>query len=907
MPFRNAAFAPAILFSVLATCPAHAAPETYPIVEACAADTSMANINELKSKGGSTNPTLDFVEIKILADATDLSGWTLCTSDQPGAIECQDVGVGNGTWYTQSQTVGEPDDSQAIYDNNTWITFNFKKLKAEEGEAILYDSSGNVLDYIRWSGQAGICNSTNFSWDVPAACGNCFDNRDPNEKDFARTEPDGTGDWGNNGDEPSEGDTNDDPASPQADHFAIVHDGIGINCQPEPITIEAHQADHSLLTTYVTAVDLSTSTLHGDWSVIAGNGTLVNNGNGSASYQFVDADNGQVTLGLHDTYVETANINVTDGIAGDVAGEDPDIAFNRAGFGFRSNGAAGNIPNQIAGKPSDTGAGATALELVAIETNTATGACEALLTGPQAVDFALECNNPGSCNGSQATISGTTIANNDDGSALNYAPVSLDFGDATDDSATFVFTYPDAGEVTLHARLDPTFTSGEVLAGASTFVVRPFGFELVASGGSVSASNPAAAGAAGPVFTAAGETFRIDARAVQWQAVDDVNNDGIPDTFNDTDPATFTLLSDNATTANFGNESVAPIIRLGAYLAAPTDGIDPNLSGVTAITGFSGGTAFTADSRIDDVGIYEITSTMDANNYLGGNDVLGASGYVGRVIPAWFEVQVPVHGCDDAAGFTYSRQEIGQTVITATSALGSGNVTLNYDGVNQAVDFSKDTTISDASGAAGTVTNAVVAANDFDRGIATRNSSEYVAGGSGVVFSFTTEPSEPTGIVLRATDTDGVSSAGYIEEGTEIRSGRFSVRDTVSATTIDAQVPVAAESWQELAPGSFEWSTNPDHSCWSPALADFGLADYAGNLATGETGLANLVFVDGGGTLTLSAPGPGNNGSVDVTAAIPGWLEFIDGSGNSSATGHLQFFGIFTSEEGFINRREVVQ
>ena len=879
----------------------------YPVVESCAADTSMANINELKSKGGSVEPTLDFIEIKILADGTNPGGWSLCTSDQPGAIECQDVGVGNGTWYTRTQTAGEPDDSQAIYDNSTWITYNFKKLKAEEGEAILYNSNGEVLDYIRWSGQAGICDSSNFSWDVPDACGNCFDERDPNEKDFARTEPDGTGDWGNNGDEPSEGDTNEDPASPQADHFAIVHDGNGVNCQAEPITIEAHQADHSLLTTYVSAAHLATITLHGDWSVISANGTLTNNGNGAASYQFVAADNGRVTLGLHNTFVETANINVGDGVAGDAAGEDPDITYSRAGLAFHSNGVPGGIPDQIAGKPSDTGAGATTLELVAIDTNTETGACEALLTGPREIEFALECRNPASCNGSQASISGSAVASNDNGSVLAYSPVSLDFGDATQHRAGFVFSYPDAGAVSVHARLDPAFASGEKLSGASTLAVRPFGFHLAVSGGTVSATNPGASGAGGPVFTAAGEPFRVDARAVQWQAADDTNNDGVPDTFNDNDATTSADLSDNAVAPNFGNEATAPIMRLSSYLVAPADGIDPNLSGVTAITGFSSGVGFTADTRIDDVGIHEILATMDGNNYLGGEDVLGATGNVGRFVPAWFEVTIPVHGCDDTTGFTYSRQEIGQTVITATSAVGTGNVTLNYDGVNQAVDFSKDTTISDTSGAIGSFTNQVVPATDFDRGVATRNSGEIVPGGSGVIFSFTSEPSEAATIVLRATDSDGVSSNGHVEENTEIRSGRFAIRDTVSATTIDVDAAVAAESWQELSAGSFEWATNVDHSCWTPSLAEFSLSDFTGNLGSGETSLANLVFVDGGGTLTLSAPGPGNDGSVDVTAAIPAWLEFTDSSGNSSFTATIQFFGIFTSEAGFINSREVVQ
>lgn len=868
---------------------------TYPQAMACSNDLGEANVNELKSKGGGVEPTLDFVEFKVLQDNVDVTGWRICASDQPGSIECFDIGVGDGTWYTVDQTAGLPDDSQAVYDANTWVTYDFKKLKAEEGEVILLDEFGNVMDYIRWSNQAGICTSSDFSWDVPDSCGTCFDQRDPNQKDFAR-EPDGTGDWGNNGDAPTEGASN-DPAPPPADHFAIVHDGAAVNCQAEPVTIVAHDAAHAVVTGYGSSIALATSTANGDWTgIAAGNGTLTNNGNGGASYQFVSGDNGQVTLLLRDTFIETLNINVSDGVAVEAVAEDPDLAFARSGFAFRVNGAPGVLPEQLAGKPSDTGFNASTLELEAINTNDDTGACEAMLTGTVGISFAVECTDPASCAADAMQVNGVTVPGNPAGGVANYGIVSLDFGDATDTTAPLVVNYADAGAVALHALLDPGFISAENLAGSTAFTVRPFGFELVVEGGTVTFANPAATTATGSVFTEAGEDFTVDVRAVAWQAADDADNDGIPDGFADTDPATRADLSDNAATPNFGNEVVAADVDLSGLLFAPTAGVDPGLSGTTTVSGFVAGAASSQPVRFDEVGIFEIFAAVAGNSYLGGGDVRGASGHVGRVVPAFFEVTVPAHGCADAGGFTYSAQDIGEVAITAYAASGIGVITENYDGT---LGFAKEVALSETTGAPGTLAGTPVSAGLFGAGTVSLST---------VNFTFNDAQTAATTIALRATDTDGVTSSGATEEGSNIRSGRFRVGDGSAPTIGDGNVPLALETWQEVSPGVFEWATHTDDAtCTVPVTGDFGLSNHTGNLQSGETAITGLSWSAGSGTLTLSAPGAGNDGSVDVTGAMPVWLQFDwNGTGTQDPVGTMQFFEIFQTEEGFIDRHEVV-
>jgi MSHA biogenesis protein MshQ len=110
-------------------------------------------------------------------------------------------------------------------------------------------------------------------------------------------------------------------------HFSISHDGIGITNVEEDITIARHGNGHAINTTYTGAITISTSTAHGDWALISGNGSLVNSGNGDATYTFVGADNGQVTLGLTNSFAETLNINLTDGTISEDPAEDPDLIF----------------------------------------------------------------------------------------------------------------------------------------------------------------------------------------------------------------------------------------------------------------------------------------------------------------------------------------------------------------------------------------------------------------------------------------------------------------------------------------------------------------------------------------------------------------------------------------------------
>ena len=298
------------------------------------------------------------------------------------------------------------------------------------------------------------------------------------------------------------------------DHFSISHDGSGINCQAEPITITAHNGSHGMVTTYTGVLTLSTSTSRGVWSLITGSGSAANSGRSAGSYAFDATDNGSVVLGLRDTFVEITNIDVTDGISVEDAGEDPNLVFARAGFNFLADGTMNTIGTQIGGKASNVAPGAQTLELQAVKTSDDTGACEAVLVGPTVIDISYECEDPTSCATSPVAFSGINLPANANAAVQNYARVNMDFGNSSDSTATFTMSYNDVGKVQLHARSRIMPSGEEMLGGSNSFVVRPFEFDLTATG------NPAATGPAGTAFTSAGTDFTADVTALLWEAAD---------------------------------------------------------------------------------------------------------------------------------------------------------------------------------------------------------------------------------------------------------------------------------------------------------------------------------------------------------------------------------------------------
>ena len=451
-------------------------------------------------------------------------------------------------------------------------------------------------------------------------------------------------------------------------HFAIIHDGTGINCQAENVTIEAHTSGHGVDTAFAGTLKLSTSTNHGSWSLVTGSGSLTSGSNGNAVYGFNTGDLGVVTFGLSDTFVETVNIDVNGQGKSEDASEDDDIVFARSGFNFLADSAKNTIGVQIGGKASNVAPGAQTLELQAVKTNDDTGACGAALVGATTIDIGFECEDPTTCAGNSLTFDGISVPANANNAVPTYARVSMDFGNATDTTATFTMTYNDVGKVKLHARNRILPSGEEMIGGSNSFVVRPFAFDLTATG------NPAATGPAGAVFTSAGTDFTADVTALLWEAGDDTNNDGIADNHDDTDPSNNANLTDNAAALNYGNEFAVEQVLLTAALDQPAGGANPGVSGGTSVTIFTAGIGTTTTVRYDEVGIIEMSAKVSDNDYLGigateSAKITSKSGYVGRFNPAQYSVTASDINPACSATFTYARQPFSLQIAPIETAV----------------------------------------------------------------------------------------------------------------------------------------------------------------------------------------------------------------------------------------------
>jgi len=750
-------------------------------------------------------------------------------------------------------------------------------------------------------------------------------------------------------------------ATTTTDHLSINHDGSGINCQAENIAISAHLATgpHTIDTAYTGTVTLGVDTAHGDWSYVSGGNpaNLTNLGNGDASYVFDGSENGSVVLALANTFVETIDINVSDGILNETGGaadatDDPPLTYAPSGFNFLADGLVNTLTTQIAGKSSNSGYGAQLLELEAINTNTLTGACEAALTGSVTIEMAFECENANTCQrpvylGSAAPS--TAVAGTDTNvvNPLVYTNVSLDFGTVTDTTASFVLNYPDAGQIQLHARYALLPSGQDLLGGSNSFVVRPFGFDVSVP----HPTPPHATTHAGNRLTSAGTAVTVNAAGVLWNSADDNagSSDGIPDNHDDIDPANNDDLGNNTVTLggttysgtpNFGQEGEG--IELTSLLFAPAGGMDPGLPANTLISSFSGGGGFNAGVTFNEVGIIEIAADITDLDYLG----IGAaetvrmkskSGYVGRFSPAYLSITSFIDGdfananVSGVVPFTYIGQDFTYDVthpsfvVSAFSALNT--ITTNYtDNLNPGDDWAKldadsvsfVTPSADASqNGADTITPMVISYTedplDFD--VVDNGAGTYGFEFRDDVYSYDKDAnsqvkpfsSDISLVINNVTDTDGVAtSSGETLSPTpvDLRFGRLRMENAFGSELNDLIMNYHLEYYDVIGASPF-WTRHDDADT---TVVPGDIDAVPGN--TAATAI-NPTLLPGKFDITLSAP------LVEVVETITNqidasgepWLQYDwDGDGlfdnNPSA---LATFGIYDGDPVQIYIQQIYQ
>ena len=662
------------------------------------------------------------------------------------------------------------------------------------------------------------------------------------------------------------------------DHYEISLPSTGLSCLASSVTITACADSSSPCTNKATTLAGQTTSLGTSAGSLATTLLALDaTGVASTTLSHASASNGAVatvTLSGEQSLATNARKCCPNG-SSCVATSSCSITFTAAGFIIASaaNGAAVTLPTQTAGTASSSHV------LRAVKTNTSTKACEAALTGANSVNWATQCNNPTSCSaGNRLTLTGSSavaIAGNPAGGVSSYSAVPMIFD--ANGNAPFSFNYADVGQISLHASKAASGSLAGPLSGSSNaFVVRPAGLTVSAiqcssyAAGSCATTaiaspgnNPAASAATGSAFIPAGKAFSATVTAV--------DSAGNP-------------------TPNFGQESKPETVRLAATLVQPSGGSAPALNNAGSFGAFSGGAATGTSFNWPEVGIITLSPSLIDSDYLGTGNVSGtASGNVGRFVPHHFDVAASA-AC---GSFSYAGQPFSAT-LTARNGLTTPTTTLNYDGSGAlAPVFAKAVTLADGGALGlGSLSGTAVAAAAFTGGVATSTPS----------YAFSSKSTAPQSLLLRASDSDGASSAGYTEASMPLRSGRLRLANAFGSARAALQLAAVAEYWSANA-----WVLNSADNCSTLAAGSVLLSNprtSGGSASTVSSSASGLTLASGSGLITLAAPTPsGSSLSLDLalnlgstasdqscnsshpasTGAAKPWLRALNGSCAASA------------------------
>jgi MSHA biogenesis protein MshQ len=417
----------------------------------------------------------------------------------------------------------------------------------------------------------------------------------------------------------------------------------------------------------------------------------------------------------------------------------------------------------------------------------------------------------------------------------------------------------------------------------------------------------------------AGDPFDLTVKAVAW--------------VRDGQPLTADNLCSNPVTPNFALSDIG----LASTVVAPADGVNAAMKAVSYDHVL--GNATKVPESLADVGIFTLTATPKDRAYLNSETVSGGtSAMIGRMIPAYLDVAGSgTLGAACAGAFSYQGQpmafEAGQSpLLTVTGKTRQDGVTRNYDrgdfwrlATPPRQDYLSDTgkATLDATGRL-TATPADITwqpVTDSDVGNGQR---QYRRSGESLAYA---PPARPTAedlpfdakakLTLAAaalTDRDGACYLGggagcrsfdLPISGSEVRLGRLAIGNAYGSELQALALPWRLESWQGAGNGAF--ALEPGDTCTLPMLGQPALSDAQGHLSAAETSASRADVTLQQGTVQLTAPGKGNDGSVRVGfAATPTWLYYDwNGAGTPTAATGLATFGVYQGAKPLIFRREL--
>lgn len=677
----------------------------------------------------------------------------------------------------------------------------------------------------------------------------------------------------------------------RVDHYEIIHDGAGLTCEAESITIKA--CEDSACTT------LSSDPISLDFQadgITKSSPTIT----GSAVVSLSQTSASTLTLSVARPSIMPSGSLVC-------SGDSCDIVFSTAGFRFLYGASnSTTIANQLAG----SGFG-DSLKIQAVKD--VSGVCTGLFDGSVNIDLAQQSISPGNVSALDFTVNGSAIAKNPSSGVTSYTSTTLNFG--SDSIATIPTPfYQDAGQIQLHADYD---VGGITLTGNSnSFWVSPD--RLTVTARSVATDLDATTATGFPVHKA-GASFDFVVTAINATGTTTPNY-----------KPTQIQLKLLRTGPSSGGVEGGFFYGIGSSM---TSALAPVYQNVTLESFVSGISTFNQASY-SEVGLLNL-DLMDSNYGGVGIIVPGDAIDMGRFIPDHFRLSVSGNGsfqpsCTSGpADFTYIGEDFSYLVapvVTISPVVASGiGVTQNYRGSFMhltAGEISLKFPVIDGG-------NSLVVVATPDPGSLNENGNgtlnytfslldRYVYSRVGATEAppFVGDLSIQIANVFETLDSVSAEAMplAVSPSGMELRFGRLSAGNAFGSEIEDLPVPVVTEYFS--ASGRYE--TNSDDFCSDPISLLSSLPDSVpsashANIPVGG-GSSTISFdnpvIAGDLGFVFSAPGEANIGDINLTFDLGSrlWLQY-DWGGDGSLDASLVrtvTFGQYRGHDRVIYWQEVL-
>lgn len=691
-------------------------------------------------------------------------------------------------------------------------------------------------------------------------------------------------------------------------HYEIIHDGGGLTCEAENVTIKA-------------CADESCSTLSSDEISLdfLGNNTLISTETFTGSTVVSVSRTSEEVVSLS---VANASIEAENGfICNDGSSNSCDLNYTNAAFKFLYAGDSDTlISNQTAGQNFPE-----TLQIQAV--GSSNGVCESLFSGATNINISQENIAPAGISGSSFTVGGSALAKFPSTSSVN-----LNF-DANSIATIPSPIYLDAGKIRLHARY---INNGiEVQGSSNAFWVSPAQLITSANNGSIEINGDSSDSA---VTHKAGDSFTLSVSAVN----------SLGDTTTNYSPGQIQMSLVRTAPSLQGSADGELVYAAGSRIAS---GLSPAFKNIS-LTNFSNGVSTFSSANYSEVGVLSLD--IQDSDYGNEGIIVNADNVnIGRFIPHHFEQTIADDGlfqatCSTAMSFiAYSGQKDQETaskgaisyltnpVLEITAYNKQGAVTQNYyqDAEGSENDFMKLSSSSisivtptqdeQATGVNGNylsveanlsegilsqfdLTN-TTSTNPLPRGVLHYQLSSddhffYPRSANTKVAPFTANINFD---VLSVIDTDAIeasSLAAASPTGLDVYFGRLVLNNSFGPETEDLAQVLQVEYF--------------DGDNFRVSSADNCLEYDAANLILSNISLAPSLTEVSGGTgqfmsgksdsIILQAPGAGNQGKLGVSYDAFEWLLYDwdnDGVFDELPTATASF-GVYKGEDKLIHWRE---